>query len=91
MEEALKLHPGVRDAVVVGVPDERFGEAVAAIVERRAGGRGRAIKAHVRGKLAGYKVPRHVMVAESVERAPTGKADYKAVRERVLAWLGTKG
>jgi fatty-acyl-CoA synthase len=50
-----------------------------------------AIKALVKSKLAGYKMPRHVMVAESVERAATGKADYKAVRERILAWLGTKG
>ena len=40
--------------------------------------------------LAGYKVPRHVMIAESVERAVTGKADYNAVRERILAWLAKK-
>ena len=50
-----------------------------------------AIKAHVRERLAGYKVPRHVMIAESVERAVTGKADYNAVRSRILEWLATKG
>ncbi|MCC6197577.1 MAG: AMP-binding protein [Burkholderiales bacterium] len=90
VEEAIKTCPGVRDAIVVGVPDPRLGQVVAALV---AGPDPDAdtIKAHVKGKLAGYKVPRHVMVAASVERAATGKADYKAVRERVLAWLGAKG
>ena len=50
-----------------------------------------AIKAHVRARLAGYKAPRHVMIVDSVDRAATGKADYNAVRERVTAWLATKG
>ena len=92
VEEAIKTCPGVQDAVVVGVPDARLGQVVAAVVAVVAGAAAEAdaIKTHVRGKLAGYKVPRHVMVAESVERAPTGKADYKAVRERMLAWLATR-
>jgi fatty-acyl-CoA synthase len=90
VEEAIKTCPGVQDAVVVGVPDARLGQVVAALVAGAAPDAD-AIKAHVKGKLAGYKVPRHVMVAGSVERAATGKADYKAVRERILAWLGTKG
>lgn len=89
VEEAIKTYPGVQDAVVVGVPDPRLGQVVAALVAGTADAD--AIKAHVRGKLAGYKVPRHVMVAESVERAATGKAGYKAVRERILAWLGKRG
>jgi fatty-acyl-CoA synthase len=86
VEEAIKTHAGVQDAVVVGVPDARLGQVVAALVAGTPDAE--AIKAHVRGKLAGYKVPRHVMVATSVERAATGKADYNAVRERILAWLG---
>jgi fatty-acyl-CoA synthase len=89
VEEAIKTHAGVQDAVVVGVPDARLGQVVAALVAGTS--EAEAIKAHVRGKLAGYKVPRHVMVATSVERAATGKADYNAVRERILAWLGKEG
>jgi acyl-CoA synthetase (AMP-forming)/AMP-acid ligase II len=89
VEEAIKTCPGVQDAIVVGVPDARLGQTVAALVAGPAPDAD-AIKAHVRAKLAGYKVPRHVMVADSVERAATGKADYKAVRERILAWLGTR-
>jgi acyl-CoA synthetase (AMP-forming)/AMP-acid ligase II len=86
VEEAIKTCAGVEDAVVVGVPDPRLGQVVAALV---AGPHGdpEAIKSHVRRKLAGYKVPRHVMIAPSTERSATGKADYKAVRERILAWL----
>ena len=89
VEEAIKTCAGVQDAVVVGVPDPRLGHVVAAIVAGDPADAD-AIKTHVRGKLAGYKVPRHVMIAPSTERAATGKADYKAVRERILAWLGTK-
>ena len=74
---------------MVGVPDPRLGHVVAALVAGDPADAD-AIKTHVRGKLAGYKVPRHVMIAPSTERAATGKADYKAVRERILAWLGTK-
>jgi acyl-CoA synthetase (AMP-forming)/AMP-acid ligase II len=90
VEEAIKTCPGVQDAVVVGVPDTRLGQAVAAVVAGTSPDV-EAIKAHVRERLAGYKVPRHVMIAESVERAVTGKADYNAVRARILAWLATKG
>ena len=90
VEEAIKTCPGVQDAVVVGIPDVRLGQVVAALVAATTHD-AEAIKAHVRSRLAGYKVPRHVMIAESADRAATGKADYKAVRERILAWLGAKG
>ena len=89
VEEAIKTCAGVDDAVVVGVPDARLGQVVAALVAGTHSDAD-AIKAHVRSKLAGYKVPRHVMIASSTDRAATGKADYKAVRERILAWLGNK-
>ena len=85
VEEAIKTCPGVQDAVVVGVPDTRLGQIVAAVVAGAADAD--AVKAHVRERLAGYKVPRQVMIVESVERAVTGKADYNAVRTRMLAWL----
>ena len=89
VEECIKLLPEVRDAVVVGVPNERFGETVAAMVELAAGGAidGAAIAAHVRGRLARHKAPRHVMLVDSVGRGPNGKADYTAVRRRVAGWL----
>ena len=75
--------------MVVGVPNERFGETVAAMVELAAGGAidGAAITAHVRGRLARHKAPRHVMLVDSVGRGPNGKADYTAVRRRVAGWL----
>src|SRR4030095_5765409 len=90
VEEAIKTCPGVQDAVVVGVQDQRLGQAVAAVVAGTSPDVD-AIKAHVRERLAGYKVPRHVMIADSVERAVTGKADYNTVRSRILEWLATKG
>ena len=92
VEEAIKGHPGARDAVVVGLPDPRFGQVVAAVVEPAAGATldAAAVIAHVRGRLAGHKVPRVVMIVDSVERTPPGKADYTAVRERIGAWLAAR-
>jgi fatty-acyl-CoA synthase len=90
VEEVLKLHPGVRDAVAVGVPDDKFGEAITAVVEPVPGvtvDEGDVI-AHVKGKLAAYKAPKRVVVVDSIERAPNGKVDYKNVRARALEALG---
>jgi acyl-CoA synthetase (AMP-forming)/AMP-acid ligase II len=90
VEEALKLHPAVRDAVAVGVPDEKFGEAITAVVEAKPGAtveEGDVI-AHVKGKLAAYKAPKRVVVVDSIQRAPNGKVDYKGVRARAMASLG---
>ena len=89
VEECIKLLPQVRDAIVVGVPDERFGETVAAVVEQS---EGQAVDTslvidHVRSRLARHKAPRLVMVVPSIERGPNGKADYKAVRQRVMQWV----
>ncbi|HZZ90068.1 MAG TPA: acyl-CoA synthetase, partial [Caulobacteraceae bacterium] len=89
VEEAIKRYPGVRDAAVVGVPDPRFGERICAVVDM--GGADpptlKAIAEHVRGRLAGYKAPRELVIAP-VGRAPNGKLDYKGVRARALAALG---
>ncbi len=87
VEEALKLHPGVADAVVVGVPDDRFGEAVTALVERRAGGpeasAGDLID-WVKGRLAAYKAPRRVVEVASIGRSPAGKVDYRRLRDEAI-------
>jgi 3-oxocholest-4-en-26-oate---CoA ligase len=81
VEEVLKTAAGVVDAVCVGVPDERFGQVVCAIVEPRAGGAvdPDAVAEHVRAGLAHYKVPRLVLVREAIGRAPNGKVDYKGL------------
>ena len=78
VEGALKSHAGVFDALVIGVPDERLGQRVAALVQPR---EGRdldlaALQAHLRGQIAGYKVPRSVWLVDSIGRGPSGKPDY---------------
>ena len=91
VEEALKTHPSVRDAVVVGVPDPRFGERICAVVEPEPGADPPSLEdmaAHVKSKLAAYKAPRELVIVPSIGRAPNGKVDYKASRERALAALG---
>jgi acyl-CoA synthetase (AMP-forming)/AMP-acid ligase II len=82
VEAAVKSHPDVYDAVVVGVPDERWGERVAAIVQPR---EGRAptlesIQQHCRTRIAGYKMPRELHLVERVLRHPSGKPDYPWAR-----------
>ena len=77
VEEVLKEHPAVRDAVVVGRPDERFGEAVAAVVELGEPVEATELIAHVRAHLAAYKAPREVFPVPAVDRAANGKVDYK--------------
>lgn len=89
VEETIKTLPGVRDALVVGLPDPRFGERIAAAVAVApgAGLTEAAVIAHVRARLAGHKVPRHVLLADDIGRTVTGKADYPAIRARLAAWL----
>jgi acyl-CoA synthetase (AMP-forming)/AMP-acid ligase II len=79
VEEALKLHPTVRDAAVVGVPDERFGQAVCALVEAESGQQidAEALISHVKGRLAGYKAPKRIVTVASLGRAANGKLDYQ--------------
>jgi acyl-CoA synthetase (AMP-forming)/AMP-acid ligase II len=80
VEEALKEHPAVVDAVVVGVPDERFGEAVTGVVEAKPDTNEADLIAHVKGRLASYKAPRHIVFVESLARSPSGKADYARLK-----------
>jgi acyl-CoA synthetase (AMP-forming)/AMP-acid ligase II len=85
VEEALKLHPTVADAVVVGVPDERFGESIHAVIEPAPGADvdEQALIAHVKERLAGYKSPRSVRAVPSIERASNGKVDYRRWQQHV--------
>ncbi len=79
VEGALKSHPAVYDAVVVGVPDDRWGERVAAIIQVRDGEARPADDAltdHCRSQVAGYKVPRTIVAVDAVVRSPSGKPDY---------------
>jgi acyl-CoA synthetase (AMP-forming)/AMP-acid ligase II len=91
VEEVLKTHPTVADAVVVGVPDDRFGQAVVALVEPQAG-RDAVDEAeligHVKARLAGYKVPKRVLTVDTVGRSPTGKVDYPRLTRLAKTEIG---
>jgi acyl-CoA synthetase (AMP-forming)/AMP-acid ligase II len=78
VEAALKAHPEVFDAIVVGVPDDRWGQRVAAVVQARPGAAPSldALDAHCRGYVAGYKVPKELHLVDEVVRSPSGKPDY---------------
>lgn len=83
VESVVKAHDAIYDAVVIGVPHERWGQQVAAVVSV-AGGEPvdfAALETHVRRHLAGYKVPRKIWLAEVVTRAPSGKPDYRWATE----------
>jgi 3-oxocholest-4-en-26-oate---CoA ligase len=79
VESALKYDPDVMDAIVVGVPDARWGERVVALIEPRAGHTVDAaeIDRGVRGHIAGYKAPRDILVVDAIVRSPSGKPDYR--------------
>jgi acyl-CoA synthetase (AMP-forming)/AMP-acid ligase II len=83
VEAALKGHPAVFDAVVVGVPDVRWGERVTAVVQPRSGATPDLdeLADHCRAHVAGYKVPRALVVVERIERSPSGKPDYRWAKQ----------
>jgi acyl-CoA synthetase (AMP-forming)/AMP-acid ligase II len=87
VEQVLKAHPAVLDAIVAGVADERFGERVAAVVSLRTGlsADAETLRAHCRESLAGYKVPARVEFVPVVVRSPSGKADYPWARQLLAA------
>jgi 3-oxocholest-4-en-26-oate---CoA ligase len=92
VEEAVKAHPGVADVVVVGVPDDRFGEAVTAVVAPAPGhtpDEKEIADVVERSGLARFKRPRHLVLVESVPRGPNGKADYVWARETARVRLGS--
>jgi acyl-CoA synthetase (AMP-forming)/AMP-acid ligase II len=79
VESAVRSHPDVMDAIVVGAPDERWGQTVAAIVQPRPGRRPdlHSIQQHCRATIAGYKLPRRLHIVDVVQRSPSGKPDYR--------------
>jgi len=84
VEAALKGHPDVFDALVVGVPDPRFGQHVAAVVQPRGGARPTLaeLDSFVRSEIAGYKVPRSLWFVDEVKRSPAGKPDYRWAKDQ---------
>jgi len=81
VEAVLKELTAVHDAVVVGVPDERFGSVVTAVVELGGEITDAEVIAHARTRLAAFKAPRHIVRVTSIGRAANGKADYQRLRD----------
>ncbi|MCU4187473.1 acyl-CoA synthetase [Acidiferrimicrobium sp. IK] len=86
IEEVLKVQPGVRDAVVLGVPDEKWGEAITALVELAPGTSlsEQEVIGAVKRHLAAYKAPKHVLFVDTVGRAPNGKVDYARCKSAAI-------
>lgn len=90
VEAVVKGHPHVVDAVVVGVPDERWGETVVAVIKPAEGTAPslESIQETCRSKLAGYKVPRDICVVDAIVRSPAGKTDYRWAKQHAATALG---
>lgn len=88
VEEALKTHAAVRDALVVGIPDDKWGQAVTAIVSLESETDEAALRAFVRERLAGYKTPKTILIKDDLGRAVNGKADYKTIKAYAMEKLG---
>ena len=89
VEEAVKRVDGVLDCLVVGIDDEKFGQAVTAVASLSPGAKVEeaTIIANVKTQLAGYKAPKRVVFVTQIPRAPNGKADYKTARDMAIAGL----
>lgn len=88
VEEALKSHAAVTDALVVGVPDDKWGQAVTAVVSLGGSATEDELRAFVQSKLARYKAPKRILFKDNLGRAPNGKADYKSIKAFALKELG---
>ena len=91
VEEVIKAMPGVADAVVVGIPDDRFGEEIVAVVERAPGAEPGSVTDDeviqaVKTRLAGFKAPRRVRFVDTIGRSPAGKVDYTRHRAEAIEW-----
>jgi acyl-CoA synthetase (AMP-forming)/AMP-acid ligase II len=93
VEEVLKAHEAVHDALVVGVPDEKWGQMVTAVIQLVDGGtiEEGTLREFVRARLAGYKTPKHIITIDNIGRASNGKADYKVVTAYAKQRLGIAG
>ncbi len=91
VEAVLKAHGSVQDAIVVGVPDERWGERVVAVIQPRAGAEivTNSLQEHTRARVARYKVPRDVVVVDEIVRSPSGKPDYRWARSTAMQQGGS--
>lgn len=87
VEQAIKDHPGIFDALVVATPDERWGSKVTAVVSAREGGHLtlESVQEEARKHIAGYKIPRELHVVKEVPRAPSGKPAYAKAKEMALS------
>jgi acyl-CoA synthetase (AMP-forming)/AMP-acid ligase II len=86
VENALKSHPEIFDAVVVGVPDERWGERIVAVIQPREGTAPtlESVQDHCRKHVAGYKIPRGLCAVDQMVRSPAGKSDYRWAKTQAL-------
>lgn len=86
VEEAVKRHDAVLDCLVVGVPDEKFGEAVTAVASLAEGQSAtpEEVRTFTRERLSAFKVPKRIYIVDEVQRAPNGKADYKWAKQYIL-------
>ncbi len=90
VEGALKDHPDVYDVLVVGVPDDRWGERVCALLQPRPGHQPEldALREHCRTRIAGYKIPRQLLLVDEVPRLSNGKPDYRSAKEQARERAG---
>jgi long-chain acyl-CoA synthetase len=85
IEDVLYTHPAVVDCAVFGVPDDRFGEALKAVVELRSPATADELQSHVGAALADYKVPKHVDIVDELPRHPNGKVMKRWLRAQAWA------
>ncbi len=92
VESAIKAHPGVQDVLVVGLPDERWGQKVVAVVQPLGPGAPDldALRDHCRTHIASYKLPRDLVIVDEVQRSPAGKADYKWAKQAAASALAVE-
>lgn len=92
VEMAIKGHPDVYDVLVVGVPDERYGQSVTAVVQPREGSTVELedLRDYLRQHLSGYKLPRAITLVEQIPRNATGKAQYPKAKELAMASFAGK-
>jgi acyl-CoA synthetase (AMP-forming)/AMP-acid ligase II len=90
VEEVIKRYESVFDCAVVGVPDEKWGEAITAIVQPRPGAEvdETELVKHVKSNLAAYKAPKHVIMVDTIGRSPAGKVDYPGLKQKAIAEVG---
>ncbi len=92
VEEALKHHDAIEDALVIGLPDPKWGQAITAVIQTRDNQTLDLdkLKFWARSHLAAYKLPKHILIKENLNRAPNGKADYVSIKHFAEDQLKTR-